>query len=68
MFGVDAVEEAEEGRDSMVPVSEGWPPPWGWKIVPAVMTTWCSCVPSLKRARVGSGRSAKGVLLVVVVW
>lgn len=38
----------EEG-DVMVPVSEGWPSPWAWKIVEVVIRTVCAEVPSLKR-------------------
>lgn len=36
-----------EVGEEMVPMSEGWPPPWGWKIVAGVMRTWSASVPGL---------------------
>jgi len=33
----------------MMPTSEGWPPPCGWKIVCSVMTTWSSSLACLNR-------------------
>jgi hypothetical protein len=51
----------------MVPVSEGWPPPCGWKIVCGVMMAKSVEVPVLKSWRLGSARLGKGRIWVMVV-
>ena len=61
MSGVDV------RMEEMVPVSLGWPPPWGWKIVEAVVTMCWFSSGCLKRDWIGSGQEWKGVLLVIVV-
>lgn len=54
----------------MLPSSEGWPPPWGWKIVSSQvrMKSWAgSGLAALKRLRFASERSEKGWKEVVLV-
>lgn len=49
-------------RMVMLPSSEGWPPPWGWKIVSSVvrMKSWSgSGSAALKRLRLASDRSVR---------
>ncbi len=60
---VTSNEDDESACDAViVPVSEGWPPPCGWKTVDSAMT---ACVgsglilPGLIKPRSGSGKSSK---------
>ena len=53
--------EEEDGMEVMVPRSEGWPPPWGWKIVSFVATpTGLEEITFLKRDCSASGRLEMG--------
>ena len=54
----------------IVPVSEGWPPPWAWKIVEGVVRTWgVVSEDGLKRDWIEGGREERGdVDVMVEVW
>ena len=57
----------DEGEE-MVPSSEGWPPPWGWKMVFSVTTAKSPSVPCLNRARLASSRAENGQMADMTVW
>jgi hypothetical protein len=64
----------EEVPLTIVPTSEGWPPPWAWKIVDDVVRIMGSEGISgggLKRRRVSSGKEERGcneVMGLVCKW